>query len=205
MKKVYVKYVQCADCGRKIPVCNAHYINGKPYGYNCYKKQLALLYKQWEDEKNDEYSAKCFAAMQIFQNKKSNSFHDSICKQWNECKKLTAKQLDCIIKGFTDQENINFWIIWQQLSNDEGVKWSIASWVENLIKDFGNYINNEAIINCLLYDQKYKRYGFHFLHDIDDNPEIIFIHGNGRNNRYLNEHMKDEYIEILKVVEGIRK
>ena len=30
--------------------------------------------------------------MQVFQDKKSNSFHDSICKQWNECKKLTAKQ-----------------------------------------------------------------------------------------------------------------
>jgi len=105
--KSYVKYVECADCGRKIPICNAHYINGKPYGYGCYKKQLALLYKRWEDEKNAEYSVKCFAAMQVFQDKKSNSFHDSICKQWNECKKLTAKQLNCIINGFTDQENIN--------------------------------------------------------------------------------------------------
>ena len=84
--KSYIKYVECADCGRKIPICNAHYINGKPYGYSCYKKQLALIYKQWEDEKNAEYSAKCFAAMQIFEGKKSNSFHDSICKQWNDCK-----------------------------------------------------------------------------------------------------------------------
>ena len=82
--KAYIKYVECADCGRKIPACNARYINGKPYGYSCYKKQLALLYKQWEDEKNAEYSAKCFAAMQIFERKKSNSFHDSICKQWNK-------------------------------------------------------------------------------------------------------------------------
>lgn len=206
--KSYVKYVECADCGRKIPACNAHYINGKPYGYSCYKKQLALLYKQWEDEKNAEYSAKCFAAMQIFEGKKSNSFHDSICKQWNDCKKLTAKQLECIIKGFTDQENINFWIIWQQLTNDECLKWSIPSWIENVIRKnkngFADYIEDESIINCLLYDQIYKR-GFHFYRDIEIDPERIHITENGRNNSYLNENVEDEYIEVLKVVEGIQK
>ena len=72
--------LKCAECGR--PIENAHYLNGKHYGYNCYKQKLAILYKQWEDERNVEYSAKCFAAMQIFQGKRSNSFHDSICKQW---------------------------------------------------------------------------------------------------------------------------
>lgn len=85
--KEYIKYVRCSDCGRKIPVHHAYGINKKPYGYSCYRKRLVLIYKQWEDEKNAEYSAKCFAAMQIFEGKKSNSFHDSICKQWNECKK----------------------------------------------------------------------------------------------------------------------
>lgn len=203
--KIYVKYVECTDCGRKIPICNAHYINGKPYGYNCYKKQLALLYKQWEDEKNAEYSAKCFAAMQVFEGKKSNSFHDSICKQWNDCKKLTAKQLECIIKGFTDQENVNFWIIWQQLSNDEGLKWSIPGWIENLVKgDFSNYINDESIINCMLYDQRYKR-GFHFYKDYEygDGSKIL-IERNGKNGKCLQKNMEDEYIEVVKVIEGIQ-
>lgn len=204
--KVYVKYVECADCGRKIPICNAHYINGKPYGYSCYKKQLALIYKQWEDERNAEYSAKCFAAMQIFEGKKNNSFHDSICKQWNDCKKLTTKQLECIIKGFTDQENINFWIIWQQLTNDECLKWSIPGWIENLINgDFSNYVNNEAIINCMLYDQRYKR-GFHFYKDYEygDDSKIV-IDCNGKNGKRLKEHMEDEETEVIKVVEGIQK
>ena len=202
--KNYVKYVECADCGKKIPICNAHYINGKPYGYSCYKKQLALIYKQWEDEKNAEYSAKCFAAMQIFEGKKNNSFHDSICKQWNECKKLTAKQLECIIKRFSDQENIDFWIIWQQLTNDEMTKRSIALWVENSIQNFSEYMENEAVINCLLHNPIYK-HGFHFLKDIDDKPEMVYIIENGKNNKYLNEHMEDEYMEVLKVIEGIRK
>ena len=207
--KSYVKYIQCADCGRKIPVCNARYINGKPYGYSCYKKQLALLYKQWEDEKNTEYSAKCFAAMQIFEGKRNNSFHDSICKQWNDCRKLTAKQLECIIKGFTEQEKVNFWLIWFQLTNDECLKWSIPSWVENTIRKhkngFADYMEDDAIINCLLYDRKYGKQGFHFYRDIEIDSERIHMIENGRNKSYLNENVEDEYIEVLKVVEGIQK
>ncbi len=201
--KEYIKYVECADCGRKIPIYNAHCINEKPYGYSCYRKQLALLYKQWEDEKNAEYSAKCFAAMQVFQRKKSNSFHESICNQWNDCKKLTAKQLECIIKGFTDQENINFWIIWQNLTNDKFLKVSIASRVFREIYNtfsFGNYIGNEAVINCLLYKKEFKK-GFHFAHDVEDDPKVIFLYDNSR----LAEHIEDKYIEVLKVIEGIRK
>lgn len=207
--KSYVKYIQCADCGRKIPVCNARYINGKPYGYSCYKKQLALLYKQWEDEKNTEYSAKCFAAMQIFEGKRNNSFHDSICKQWNDCRKLTAKQLECIIKGFTEQEKVNFWLIWFQLTNDECLKWSIPSWVENTIRKnkngFADYMEDDAIINCLIYDRKYGKQGFHFYRDIEIDSERIHMIENGRNKSYLNENVEDEYIEVLKVVEGIQK
>lgn len=195
----YTKYIQCAECGRKILTSNAHCINGKAYGYGCYKKQLALLYKQYEDEKNAEYSAKCFAAMQIFEGKKSNSFHDSICNQWNNYKKLTARQLECIIKGFTDQENIKFWIIWQQITNDETLKRSISVWVENEIKNFSNYIGNEEVIDCLLCNPIYK-HGFHFLHDKEDTK--VFIMKNGRNNKCLNENVEDEEVEVLKVVKG---
>ncbi len=190
--------MKCAECGKEIK--NAYYINGKAYGYNCYKQKLALIYKQWEDEKNAEYSAKCFAAMQIFEGKGSNSFHDSICKQWNECKKLTAKQLECIINRFTTKEKIDFWCIWFTLTNDTMTKKSISSWIESEIQktfSFGNFIENEAVINCLLYDIKYKN-GFHFCHDIDDEPEIIYI----SENKYLQENINDEYIEVLKVVES---
>lgn len=147
--------------------------------------------------------------MQVFEGKKSNSFHDSICKQWNECKKLTARQLERIIKGFADQENINFWIIWQQLTSDECLKWSISSWVENAINKnkngFADYIENEAVINCLLYDRTYKKEGFYFSHDLEINPERVYIMRNGKNNFHLQEDMKDEYIEVLKVVEAYNK
>ena len=197
--------LKCAECGR--PIENPHYINGKPYGYNCYKQKLAILYKQWEDEKNAEYSAKCFAAMQIFQGKRSNSFHDSICKQWDDCKKLTAKQLACITKGFTFNETISFYKVWFLLANDENKK-SIASWTEMLIskeRKFADFVNDEEVHNILLTDIKYKRYGFHFWHDIEDEPEVIVISENGKNDRLLNENLEDEYIEVLKVVKSNSK
>lgn len=194
--------LKCAECGRLVE--NPHYINGKPYGYNCYKQKLILIYKQWEDEKNAEYSAKCFAAMQVFQGKRSNSFHDSICKQWNDCKKLTAKQLACIEKGFTFDERINFYKIWFTLANDENKK-AIACWTEMLIskeRKFSEFVNDEEIHNILLTDIRYKRHGFHFWHDIEDEPEIIVISCNEKNDRLLNENLEDEYIEVLKVVKS---
>lgn len=189
-----MKCAECAECGRKIK--NAYYINAKAYGYNCYQQKLALIYKQWEDERNIEYSAKCFSAMQIFEGKKSNSFHDGICRQWNECKKLTAKQLDCIIKGFTLKEKTNFWCIWFSLTKDERLKKSIPSWIETEIcknSHIGDYIEDEAVINCLLYGKKYKN-GFYFCHDKED--EKIYI----MEIKYLQEDLQDEYTEVLKVI-----
>lgn len=188
--------MKCAECGREVK--NAYYINGKAYGYNCYRQKLALIYEQWEDERNAEYSVKCFSAMQIFENKKRNSFHDSICKQWNEYKKLTAKQLECIIKGFTLKEKIDFWCIWFSLTSDECLKRSIPKWIETeLYKNYciADYVENEAVCNCLLYDRKYKN-GFYFFHDIDDKPGQIWI----SEIKNLEEDIEDEYIEILKVV-----
>ena len=202
--KIYVKYVECTDCGRRIPICNAHYINGKPYGYSCYKKQLALLYKQWEDEKNAEYSAKCFAAMQVFQGKKSNSFHDSICKQWNECKKLTARQLECIIKGFTKSEEVNFLMIYHQLSNDERLKEDLVYWIDKKIDDYKDYMENEMLINCLL-SSRYYRNGLHFYQDTTIYSDKVYMSRNGSHGKLLVENIEDEETEVLKVVEGIQK
>ena len=47
---------------------------------------------------------------------------------------------------------------------------------------------------------------FHFWHDIEDKPEDIYISANGKENILLQENIKDEYIQVLKVVKGwIRK
>ena len=66
-------------------------------------------------------------------------------------------------------------------------------------------MENEAIINSLLFDRKYRKYGFHFYRDVEYDSERICIMDNGKDNRTLNENIEDEYIEVLKVVEGMRK
>ena len=173
-----------------------HYINGKTYGYNCYKMQLAILFKQWEDEKNHEYAVKCFSAMEVFKGKKSGSFHDSICKQWEECKKLTGKQLKCIVDVFSVNERVRFFCVWIELTKDDTNRRSISAWLENLLgkeNKFDVYINNEAVNNALLYS--YYKQGFHYWKDIED--EFIAI----SSNQDLQRHQDDEYIEIIRVIE----
>ena len=196
--------MKCATCGKEIK--NAHHINGKVYGYNCYKMQLAIIFKQFEDEKNHEYAIKCFSAMEVFASKKSNSFHDSIVKQWNDCKKLTARQLECVIKGFSDIETIEFYKVWFLLTNDNFTKKSILSWIERIIdknKMWFSYMEDETVMNIFLSDcfiNKYKN-GFHFYNDIEiDSEKEVYIMENGRDNKRLKATQEDEYLRIYKII-----
>lgn len=119
---------------------------------------------------------------------------------------MTAKQLQCIENGFTDKEKISFFLIWQQITSDKKLKSHIASLVEKVIrKNFGfqDYIEDEAVINCLLYNREY-RHGFHFYRDKEIEPEKVHMAKNGINNMCLTEDMEEEYIEILKIIEGIK-
>lgn len=197
--KIYTKYVKCSDCGRAIPIGHAYYLNNKPYGYSCYRKKLLLIYKQWEDEKNAEYSAECFAAMQVFKEKKSSTFKDSICKQWDQCKKLTAKQLQCIEKGFTQIEKIQFYLIWQGLTNDDFIKSSIGGKVKHIIDNLSNYMDNDEVLNCICHNRLYKKHGFHLVCDINE-PEFVFIMENGKDNNQLKEDIADEELKVLKII-----
>lgn len=196
--------MRCKECGKEIK--NAYYINGIAYGYNCYKKKLALIYKQWEDEKNQEYSIKCFSAMQVFIDKKNNSFHDSIVNQWNECKKLTAKQLECIISGFTVNERISFYKIWFILSNDDNKK-DIAYWLEQTItkaRIWYNFLEDKEVHDIILHSQFGFCHGFHFYRDIEmDKENECYISKSGRKGNYLKKDLEDEYIEVLKIIECV--
>lgn len=203
--------MKCCVCGKEIK--NPHYINGKPYGYNCYKQKLAIIYKQWEEVHNAEYSAKCFAAMEIFKNKKSNSFHDSVVEQWKAYKKITGKQLECIIKGFTVDETIAFYKAWFIIATKDTKK-NISGWVEQIIiknKITYKFVYDEEVHKILLI---LHPSGIHFIKDKDiEEPEDIFFCENGKwirrkdeNGRkiydtcFLNKNKKDEYYQILNII-----
>lgn len=193
---------KCAICGKTIK--NIYHLNRKIYGYECYKKELALIYKAFEDEKNEEYSAKCFAAMQVFKNKKSNNFHDSVCEQYENYKKITSKQLNCVERSFTKNEMLEFYVLYFSLTKKDNTKRDIAYSVYNTIKD--NQYNNicderiiekEDIVSVLLYVDDFK-HGIFFYKDYVVNK--IFIQKIGRKEHYLKEYQEDDSIEILKVV-----
>ena len=94
--------MNCFSCDRKIK--NPYFLNGKSYGYNCYRQKLALILKEKEEIKNELYSIKCFAAIEILKTKKQNNFTTSIINQYEKCNKLTMLQLKCIIKMFSKLE-----------------------------------------------------------------------------------------------------
>ncbi len=188
---------KCAICGKIIK--NTYFLNGKIYGYECYKKELALIYKKFEDEKNAEYVAKCFAAMQVFKNKKSNAFHDSVCKQYDNYGKLTARQLECILKGFTSKEIVNFCIAWHPLTKKDSEKVHIASLLYKQVQDdVDSIIDNDDVIEVLLSHDEFKKYGLFFCYD--KLCKKTFVEKIGRRGCRLKDCEEDDEFEVLKIV-----
>lgn len=150
--------MKCSACGKAIT--NVYKLDGKSYGKSCYKKELALRYKIFEDAKNLEYSKKVFSAMEIYKNKKSNSFHDSIMAQWEDCKKITAKQLSCILKSFTLMEDISFYEMRFNLTEDEKTKEQISNLYIKAINNnnkWADVLENVNLVEIVTYKVSSRR------------------------------------------------
>lgn len=145
--------------------------------------------------------------MSVFKNKKSNKFHNSVCEQYENCKKITAKQLECILRSFTKNELLEFYILYFSLTKKDSVKRDIAYNVYNTIKDkhYNNIcdetiMNREDITSILFYIDEFKR-GFFFYKDTLINKIFIEKTGSERSQRsILKDYQEDEDIEILKVI-----
>ena len=195
MAKIY-----CTECGK--PIEKPYYIDGKPYGYTCYKREMAIRLAKMklaeQEEKNARYSCECFCAMEIFKNKKPGRFHDSICKQWNACHKLTINQLKAIRNSFSTSEKIVFYALQANLQEDKHYQENMAEWTETEInrlkvQEQKLFIENELINNALLKIRKYKN-GFVWIFDSD--YDGIFV------DRLLTweEEKQDPEIKLLKMV-----
>ena len=106
--------MKCSKCGKEIK--NIYKLDGKVYGYNCYKMALAEKYKNYIDSKNLKYSLTAISAIEIYKDHKETSswgkdFKDSILKQFNDCGKLTYKQLSCIVKRLNKDETVEYNIL----------------------------------------------------------------------------------------------
>ena len=169
MAKIY-----CTECGK--PIEKPYYIDGKPYGYTCYKREMAIRLAKIklaeQEEKNAQYSCECFCAMEIFKNKKPGRFHDSICEQWDACHKLTINQLKAIRNSFSGSEKVIFYALQANLQDDKHYQENMAEWTETEINRLKTqeeqklFIENNLINNALLKIRKYKN-GFVWIFDSD--------------------------------------
>jgi hypothetical protein len=192
--------MKCVSCGKSIK--NAHALNGKNYGYSCYRQQLALIRKEWEDANNFEYAMECIAAMEIYKNKRDTPFKISICNQWQAYNKLTAKQLDCVKKSFNAKEKIEYYKILFNLTKDSKNKEDCANWMHDLIREnrlAKNYLN-DVLLHEILMTLPYNgyKYGISFIQDVETGN--VFIISNGKNSSNLNDYYGDDEFKILKVI-----
>ena len=166
--------LRCTECGK--PIEKPYYIDGKPYGYTCYKREMSVRLAKMklaeQEEKNARYSCECFCAMEIFKNKKPGRFHDSICEQWDACHKLTISQLKAIRNSFSGSEKVVFYALQANLQDDKHYQENMAEWTETEINRLKTqeeqklFIENNLINNALLKIRKYKN-GFVWIFDSD--------------------------------------
>ena len=117
--------MKCICCGKEIK--HIYYLDGKTYGYNCYKLKVAEKYKNYIDNKNLKYSLMAISAVEIYKNHKECSswgkeFKESIIKQFTNCNKLTYKQLSCICNRLTKEELIKYNILLLNLLKVKGTR-----------------------------------------------------------------------------------
>lgn len=204
----------CSLCGKEIK--NVHYLNGKAYGYNCYKMELAKYKLEKQQLLNDEYAITVFNTIQVYQTKKFTKnyaidFQKSILDQYNTCGKLTFKQLQAIQNSFNNNDWYSYNILKFNILEDKHDKKNLANTIEDHFykiqrdeEDITKFINDESFNDVLSF--KYSlttkkeretntKKCYYFYKDIDDN----FIHIGSE--RDLEDDKNDEYITILKVVE----
>jgi len=199
--------MKCSACGKTIQ--HLYHLDGKIYGYNCYKQALSLKYVSLRESYNNSYIAKCISAIEIFSNieyKKdyTKKFQNSILQQWSTCKKLTGKQFECIINKFNNIQYINYMLLYVELFKDEEVERHIYIKIneENLINE---YKNNQTFLNIIkntMYKASIKKGKTFYIvtykdKDIDDD----FIYCELLSEQKLTKYKNDKDTKILDIIE----
>lgn len=197
--------MKCSACGKTIS--KVYWIDKDPLGYECYKREMAIRHKKFEDDKNAQYQCQCAAAIMVLKNKRKNHFIDSILRQWSECHKITGKQLKCILNSFSVEERVEYHVsIFYASCNDDTKKEAVER-IESLIQFQGvaeKYMDDDRINNALVeYGRnRIQRYGFFYAMYIDpDFPELSWDGPRMFDGRKLTEYQSDPDTKVLKIVQ----
>jgi glutamyl/glutaminyl-tRNA synthetase len=190
----------CFTCGR--PIINAHWLDGKMYGHECYKIALSLKYAALQKVYNDDYTKKCIAAITTLENTSfgkgwNEDFKKSILSQWNNCNKLTGKQLDIVLKKVDTME---YHYIYFALLDDAEKITEQAKLLVNLTNHHNlieKYKDDERLHEAIkiahsrAIAKKNKKYYIIAWHEADDQEEIFWTISD---NDFLQNLQNDEYV-----------
>lgn len=140
----------CASCGKAIK--NEYRLNGKVYGYNCYKVALAQYKLELQKLINDVYALEAELILQVYGNmtfKNSNAieFQRSVLDFYKNTGKVTYKQLDAVKSKFTASSWTEYYLLKMDIMEDKSIankvldsfykdqrenkKFNIDYWTEN--------------------------------------------------------------------------
>lgn len=149
---------KCSKCGKEIK--NTYWLNGKVYGYNCYKQELAMILAEKEKLANEKYQLDVAVTVEVLKNRtKLNDFLKSIINFYEEKGFLSFKQVECI--KLTASEKFEKWLTVHEISKNEERKEEIQELIFNKIyenmheKDIN--MEDERLINLLKEHRKIKR------------------------------------------------
>lgn len=206
--------MKCATCGKEIK--NAYYLDGKVYGYNCYKLVLTQKYAKMQELKNDDYSRKCIALIEVFKTKTfkdkwNKDFQESILNQFDNGHKLTGKQFNLISNKLDEVEKIEYNFLYLDLSkmiedNKEyidDIKNDLHGLLlinSNMLKHFKNderlFILIKDYYKKLIEKRGYKYYLIESI-DEDDKEDGYDSFMEVVKEDRLNKYKEDKYTEIL--------
>lgn len=196
--------MKCSRCGKQI--INGYYLNGKVYGYNCYKEELSILKAKLTEEHNKEYNLKCTALINTFsnityKNEYNNNFKNSILTQWNSCQKLTMNQFKCIFNKFNNIQAIEYKLTLLELLEDkEAIKeinYNIYSSIDNSILNI--YKEDRRILNVIQFQNKYNNTKIEYIFNYKENSKNFTKKGTKLMLEELKEDLEDGYISNLQI------
>lgn len=141
---------KCTKCGKEIK--NTYWLNGKAYGYNCYKQELAMILAEKERLANEKYQLDVAVTIEILKNRtKLNDFLKSIINFYEEKGFLSYKQVECI--KLTNQEKFEKWLTVYEMSDNQDRKEEIRNIIYESLKHNNRQkdinINDDRLINII--------------------------------------------------------
>ena len=198
----------CAKCGKEIK--NVYMLDGKIYGYNCYKMELAKKYKNFIDAKNLKYTLVAMATIETYKKHKETTawgkdFKASILNQFDDCGKLTYKQLSCITKRFDKFEKLDNDLLISTLYKDNG----LLDEYKEICKDIKYYFTKSEVIEKYKYNELFQQcirdsrkahMNIYSEYDRDENKVYYYILTDKKLKEYISEAEVDDCIEVMEVI-----